>query len=132
MNHEHIQPKGHQEGEKKKRKKRKNIKPSHDTLKDPQTPCNPPPQNREDKEAVKMTIPRNKQKGKRSKKQHAYLAEEEYFVTALVPSETACFANSPGRMSRTLGKRISVIRIVDQGFTHEVWISLDEMVDFLL
>jgi len=29
-------------------------------------------------------------------------AEEElYFVTAFVPSETACFANSPGRRSRT-------------------------------
>lgn len=36
-------------------------------------------------------------------------------MTALVPSETACLANSPGRISRT-----------------EVWISRDEMVDFLL
>jgi len=44
-----------------------------------------------------------------------YLVEEEYLVTALVPSETACLASSPGRMSRT-----------------EVWISRDEMVDFLL
>jgi hypothetical protein len=50
-------------------KQRKNIKPSHDTLKDPQTPCNPPPQNHEDKEAVKMTIPRNKHKGKETKRQ---------------------------------------------------------------
>lgn len=41
--------------------------------------------------------------------------EEEYLVTALVPSETACLASSPGRMSRT-----------------EVWISREEMVDFLL
>jgi len=40
---------------------------------------------------------------------------EEYLVTALVPSETACFASSPGRIRRT-----------------EVWISRDEMVDFLL
>jgi len=40
---------------------------------------------------------------------------EEYFVTPFVPSEIACLANSPGRMSRT-----------------EVWISLEEMVDFLL
>lgn len=41
--------------------------------------------------------------------------EEEYLVTALVPSETACLASSPGRMRRT-----------------EVWISREEMVDFLL
>ena len=40
---------------------------------------------------------------------------EEYLVTALVPSETACLASSPGRINRT-----------------EVWISRDEMVDFLL
>jgi hypothetical protein len=45
----------------------------------------------------------------------AYLLELEYLVTAFVPSETACFASSPGRMSRT-----------------EVWISRDEIVDFLL
>ena len=38
-----------------------------------------------------------------------------YLVKALVPSETACFANSPGRRSLT-----------------EVWISLEVMVDFLL
>lgn len=38
-----------------------------------------------------------------------------YFVTALVPSETACFANSPGKMRRTA-----------------VWISRDEIVDLLL
>ena len=36
-------------------------------------------------------------------------------VTALVPSETACLASSPGSKSRTA-----------------VWISLDERVDFLL
>jgi hypothetical protein len=36
-------------------------------------------------------------------------------VTDLVPSEMACLESSPGRMSRT-----------------EVWISRDEMVDFLL
>jgi hypothetical protein len=45
----------------------------------------------------------------------AYLPELEYLVTAFVPSDTACLANSPGRMSLT-----------------EVWISRDEMVDFLL
>ena len=45
----------------------------------------------------------------------AYLLELEYLVTAFVPSETACLASSPGRMSRT-----------------EVWISRDEIVDFLL
>ena len=37
-----------------------------------------------------------------------------YFVTALVPSETACLANSPGSKRRTA-----------------VWISREEMVDFL-
>ena len=36
-------------------------------------------------------------------------------MTAFVPSEMACLESSPGRMSRT-----------------EVWISRDEMVDFLL
>ena len=35
-----------------------------------------------------------------------------YLVTAFVPSETACLANSPGRRRRTA-----------------VWISLDVMVD---
>ena len=44
-----------------------------------------------------------------------YLVDEEYLVTAFVPSDTACLASSPGRMSRT-----------------EVWISREEMVDFLL
>ena len=38
-----------------------------------------------------------------------------YLVTALVPSETACLASSPGRRSLT-----------------EVWISLEVMVDLLL
>ena len=41
--------------------------------------------------------------------------EEEYLVTALVPSDTACLASSPGRISLTA-----------------VWISLAEIVDFLL
>jgi hypothetical protein len=31
-----------------------------------------------------------------------YLVEEEYLVTAFVPSETACLASSPGRINRTL------------------------------
>ena len=39
---------------------------------------------------------------------------DENLVTDLVPSEMACLANSPGRMRRTA-----------------VWISRDEMVDFL-
>ena len=38
-----------------------------------------------------------------------------YLVTALVPSETACLANSPGKRRRTA-----------------VWISRDVMVDRLL
>lgn len=33
---------------------------------------------------------------------NVYLVDEEYFVTAFVPSDTACLASSPGRMSRTL------------------------------
>lgn len=41
--------------------------------------------------------------------------EEVYLVTALVPSETACLASSPGRMRRTA-----------------VWISREEMVERLL
>jgi hypothetical protein len=61
------------------------------------------------------------------------LADEEYLVTAFVPSDTACLASSPGRMSLTL-KRASVRytkkRVIRM--THEVWISRDEMVDFLL
>jgi len=39
---------------------------------------------------------------------------EENLVTDLVPSEIACLESSPGKMSRT-----------------DVWISRDEMVDFL-
>src|ERR1700744_151255 len=31
-----------------------------------------------------------------------YFVDEEYLVTALVPSETACLASSPGRIKRTL------------------------------
>lgn len=31
----------------------------------------------------------------------AVVYEEENLVTALVPSDTACFANSPGSISRT-------------------------------
>ena len=42
-------------------------------------------------------------------------AFDVYLVTALVPSETACLASSPGRMRRTA-----------------VWISRDERVPFLL
>ena len=34
--------------------------------------------------------------------EEVHLVDDEYLVTAFVPSETACFANSPGRMSRTL------------------------------
>ena len=41
--------------------------------------------------------------------------DEVYLVTALVPSETACLANSPGRRRRTA-----------------VWISREVMVDLLL
>ena len=41
--------------------------------------------------------------------------DEVYLVTALVPSDTACLANSPGRRSLTA-----------------VWISREVMVDLLL
>ena len=51
----------------------------------------------------------------RTQAPHIYLLWEEYLVTAFVPSDTACLASSPGRMSLT-----------------DVWISLDEIVDFLL
>lgn len=44
-----------------------------------------------------------------------FYLELVYFVTALVPSETACLANSPGNIKRTA-----------------VWISLEEMVERLL
>lgn len=52
-------------------------------------------------------------------------------MTALVPSDTACLASSPGRISRTLIRSVNdVLRIARR--TYEVWISLEEMVDFLL
>jgi len=53
-------------------------------------------------------------KGERLKGTPPYL-EEVYLVTALVPSETACFANSPGKRRRTA-----------------VWISREVMVERLL
>ena len=46
-----------------------------------------------------------------SENQHSYL-ELVYLVTALVPSDTACLASSPGRRRRTA-----------------VWISREVMVD---
>ena len=47
--------------------------------------------------------------------QRTYLeSEEENLVTALVPSETACLASSPGSMRRT-----------------DVWISLEDRVERL-
>ena len=41
-----------------------------------------------------------------------YLVDEEYLVTAFVPSETACLASSPGRMRRTLNS-VRLERLVD-------------------
>jgi hypothetical protein len=58
--------------------------------------------------------------------------EEEYLVTALVPSETACLASSPGRMRRTLDKSQKREKKDEVVMTYEVWISREEMVDFLL
>ncbi len=66
-------------------------------------------------------------------KEKVYLVDEEYLVTALVPSDTACLASSPGRISRTLViplAKASNLNTLDG--TYEVWISRDEMVDFLL
>lgn len=61
------------------------------------------------------------------------MVEEEYLVTALVPSDTACLASSPGRISRTLSS-VSICRqhTNRRNATYEVWISRDEIVDFLL
>ena len=56
-------------------------------------------------EENKQSVYKNNQISKKSK---------HTLVTDLVPSEMACLASSPGRIKRT-----------------EVWISLDEMVDFL-
>lgn len=53
-------------------------------------------------------------------------------MTALVPSETACLASSPGRMSRTLQLGQNDWADREKRQTHDVWISRDEMVDFLL
>ena len=60
-----------------------------------------------------------------------YLVDEEYLVTALVPSETACLASSPGRMRRTL-KSVRKEQLMGIEETYEVWISREEIVDFLL
>jgi hypothetical protein len=60
-----------------------------------------------------------------------YFVEDEYLVTALVPSETACLASSPGRIRRTLEKG-QWVEVDDTRKTYEVWISRDEMVDFLV
>jgi hypothetical protein len=61
-----------------------------------------------------MTVTRNS-KCPPPPARRAYLEDDENLVTAFVPSEIACLESSPGRMRRT-----------------DVWISRDEMVDFLL
>ncbi len=38
----------------------------------------------------------------KGREEKAHFADEEYLVTAFVPSETACLASSPGRINRTL------------------------------
>lgn len=95
--------------------KRKLI-PSHDTLENPQNTHNRTASESpgKDQEAGKRQE-QIRMKQNETSQRAAYFAEEEYLVTALVPSETACLASSPGRMRRT-----------------EVWISREEMVDFLL
>ena len=53
-------------------------------------------------------------------------------MTALVPSDTACLASSPGSMSRTLALvRLELLSEI-RSMTYEVWISREDMVDFLL
>lgn len=46
-----------------------------------------------------------KQRKRKHPKTTAYFVEDEYLVTALVPSDTACLASSPGRMRRTLQRK---------------------------
>jgi hypothetical protein len=50
--------------------------------------------------------PKEKHENPREKKHNQqvllYFVLEEYLVTALVPSDTACLASSPGRIRRTL------------------------------
>jgi len=41
---------------------------------------------------------------KKVEENQVYFELEEYFVTALVPSDTACLASSPGKIKRTLEK----------------------------
>ena len=43
-----------------------------------------------------------KDAGTSVRSEEAHLAEDEYLVTALVPSDTACLASSPGRINLTL------------------------------
>lgn len=50
---------------------------------------------------------REKEKSRQETQQTAYLVDEEYLVTALVPSDTACLASSPGRIRRTLRKELA-------------------------
>lgn len=78
----------------------------------------------------------NAQNQKTLKQNRTYFVEEEYLVTAFVPSDTACLASSPGRMRRTLGSevRIGSHTCFDGSMRapYEVWISREEIVDFLL
>lgn len=75
--------------------KKQKTKPSHDTLESREHPVTHTSVITD--EATKINNPY-----KKKSKNVTYLAEDEYFVTALVPSDTACFASSPGRISRTL------------------------------
>ena len=67
--------------------------------KNPANTLNPLPQN---PNRWRGSITNKQNQRKKTRNKIAYLAEEEYFVTALVPSDTACLASSPGKMSRTL------------------------------
>jgi len=69
----------------------------HNALRDPKTPDN-------SSLIIHLDDPEPKQTRHpvKTETKATYFVDEEYFVTALVPSETACLASSPGRMSRTL------------------------------
>src|SRR5437667_6891835 len=49
-----------------------------------------------------------------------HFVEDEYFVTALVPSDTACLASSPGRINRTLHQSVAESRTMREEHTMSV------------
>lgn len=74
---------------------------SHDTLENPKNTEEP-------RTLHLLNPPRYHHDPSAMAEEGVYLVEEEYLVTAFVPSDTACLASSPGRMSRTLRKALEV------------------------